>query len=418
MACSAAGCANSLWSGPQGLSSAKSETYDQYSKDYQSRSLSSPGMGLDNDVEPGRMQKIGSAVAAVPAEVGSSLKSGAEKVTGWVTPASATTDAAGVTTTSIFAKKKEASPQLHLATARMYESRGEYAEAATQYDLALKDTPNDVATLLSYGHLMDHQGKLPEATKLYQRAVKANPREPAAYNDLGLCLARRGNLNDAMKSVARASQLAPDRALYRNNLATLLVEQHKTDEALAQLRSVHDESIANYNLAVMLHQHKQDTLATVHFQRALELNPSFNEARDWLAQLAMGPAASIEIAGNTPSAPPIRMAAVPQPSMNNGSYNAGGESGPMYAGQQFAPAAAPAPVQIYQPQFQRQSESIAIPPSKQYYPAQYSQPQFQPPQQQMPPQTGMYRGNEPMPPTPDNLGNYQPAINSELHFQY
>src|SRR5207244_2777985 len=104
------------------------------------------------------------------------------------------------------------------------------------------------------------------------------------------------------------------------------------------------ESIANYNLAIMLHQHKQDTLATVHFQRALQLNPQFTEANDWLAQLAMGPAASIEIAGNTPSAPPIRMAAVPQPNMNNGSYNTSADSGVMYTGQQFAPAAAPAPV--------------------------------------------------------------------------
>ncbi|HEY2762308.1 MAG TPA: tetratricopeptide repeat protein, partial [Pirellulales bacterium] len=118
-------------------------------------------------------------------------------------------------TVSIFAKKPEASSELHVATARIYERNGNYELAADEYQAALKKTPNDVATLLSYAHLLDHQGKLADATKIYERAVKANPNEPAAYNDLGLCFARREMMKESAKALTKAIELQPDRPLYR-----------------------------------------------------------------------------------------------------------------------------------------------------------------------------------------------------------
>src|SRR3982751_4235717 len=72
-----AGCTSPFNS--SGLSVGKSGTYDQFSSDYQQHSVVAPGMGLDNNPEPSAMQKFGSAVAAVPDKVGSTVKSGAVK---------------------------------------------------------------------------------------------------------------------------------------------------------------------------------------------------------------------------------------------------------------------------------------------------------------------------------------------------
>ncbi len=179
-----------------------------------------------------------------------------------------TTSAATADTTSSTASwfsKKKPSPDLCVATARLCESRGDFAGAAAQYEVALKESPDYIPALLSYAHLQDHQNKLPEATKLYDRAVKANPKEASAYNDMGLCLARQGKAADALGAMGKAIQLQPDKALYRNNMAVVLVDQHRVDDALAQLRAVATEAVANYDIGILLEQRKQDVLA----QRAL-----------------------------------------------------------------------------------------------------------------------------------------------------
>jgi Flp pilus assembly protein TadD len=234
------------------------------------------------------------------------------------------TDSATASTTTsggLFAKKEKATPDLYVATARLCESRSDFSGAEAQYEKALKESPNYVPALLSYAHLMDHQIKLAEATKLYERAIKANPKEAAAYNDLGLCVARRGMAAEAQTNLMKAVQLQPEKALYRNNLATLLVDQNKPDEALAQLKAVNNEAIANYDLAILLEQRGQIGLAQAHFQHAVELDPAFAEARQWSQQIAA------RIAANPAPATPVyeastnqqlRMASVQSPKY--GSY--------------------------------------------------------------------------------------------------
>jgi Tfp pilus assembly protein PilF len=240
-------------------------------------------------------------------------------------------------TVSIFAKKPEASPELHVATARIYERNGNYELAADEYQAALKKTPNDVATLLSYAHLLDHQGKLADATKIYERAIKANPNEPAAYNDLGLCFARREMMKDSAKVLGKAVELQPDRPLYRNNLASVMVQQGKPDDALAQLKAVYPEAVAQYNLGVMLGEHNQDAIAEAHFQRALQTDPTMSQAQVWRERLAARNGAAsrqlaaasqpgLQVASNMqtlayqPSPSPARVSAVPAPNSVVNSY--------------------------------------------------------------------------------------------------
>jgi Tfp pilus assembly protein PilF len=210
---------------------------------------------------------------------------------------------------------------LYVATARLCESRGDFAGAKTQYENALKVGPNNVPALLSYAHLMDHQNELAEATKLYERAVKASPKEAASYNDLGLCLARRGMAKEAETNLKKAVELQPDKLLYRNNFATLLVDQHKTDEALMQLKAVNSEAIANYDLGILLERHQQDALAQAHFQRAVELDPSFTAARQWTEQLAQrGITAPAPVANYQPPPNQLRVASISAAQPRYGSY--------------------------------------------------------------------------------------------------
>jgi Flp pilus assembly protein TadD len=252
------------------------------------------------------------------------------KTTTTVASGSTTSDDS-TTTTSFFAKKKKPSPELCMASAKLCESRGDFAGAVTQYEAALKDSPDNVPVLLSYAHLQDHQNKLAEATALYQRAVKANPKEASAFNDMGLCYARRGMATEALGAMGKATQLQPEKALYRNNLASVLVDQHRVDDALVQLRAVNNESVANYNLGILLEQRKQDTLAQTHFQRALELNPQFAEAQAWsdhLTKRETAIAAAQQQQTQPGPGPEIKIANVPS-SMQRPAMSGGVPSGAM-----------------------------------------------------------------------------------------
>jgi Flp pilus assembly protein TadD len=329
--------------------------------------------------EPSTLSKVGSALAATPTAIAGVFKSKS------TTPSWAKSEPQPdptEPTTNMFAKKPEASPELRVATARVYEKNGNYTAAAEQYEKALQKTPNDVATLLSYGHLLDHQGKLPEATDMYLRAVKASPKESAAYNDLGLCYARRGNISESLKALNKAVELQPERPLYRNNLATVLVQQHRTDEALAQLKAVNEESVAHYNLAYLLMQHQQESLAATHFRRATELNPSLVEARDWTEKLAArsGQSAAPVAQVQRSTAPVAQMASLPQVAPRQGSYG---------------PAPVPPTSPYLRPEAAAQANNAAV---GSRYAAQA-------------------QGRPAPAPTPESLSNYQPQINdAELHF--
>ena len=394
-----AGCTRPFGATTGLTSSYTSENYDQFSKDYQRRSIVAPGMGLDNHLEPTATQKVGAAVAAMPAKLGDSVKTGTTKLVGWTSPepTPATTAEAKPVTMSWFGKKREPTPELYVATARMYERNGNFDGAVDQYQKALKKAPNDVPALLGYAHLLDHQNKLVEATTQYQKAIKANSKESAAYNDLGLCLARRGMFGDATKNVTKAVELQPDRVLYRNNLAKLLVEQNRSEEALAQLRTVHTESIAHYNLAVLLDEHKQESLAETHLRQALELDPSFTQARDWTFRLAAR-------TGNPAPAQAYSRPATQAPT--GGSY--GMSSPPAISPRPGAYGAAPEPgaSQYLRPEMTGAVGTNAMQPA-------YGAPAGQAGAANM----RYIRPNDSAsPPTPDNIGNYQPSTDAELRF--
>ncbi len=283
------------------------------------------------------------------------------------TPAVSTASTDTTASTGGLFSKKQAGPDLYVATARLCESRGDFPGAEAQYENALKQAPNNVPALLSYAHLLDHENKLAEATKLYQRAIKANPKEAAAFNDLGLCLARQGKNAEAQTNLAKAVQLQPDKPLYRNNLAMLLVDQHKADEALAQLKAVNNEAVANYDLGILLEQRHQDALALAHFQRAVDLDPSFAAAREWTQQLAQRgvPVANPMLTAQVPPSQPLRVASVANPPPRYSSY---GVTPQPAAGSYNQPQVPPTPQSLgyqppgYQPQLPLNNELRALPP--------------------------------------------------------
>lgn len=231
---------------------------------------------------------VDSATASPWEKVKASFTSGSKQIASAATPKEQHIKAKDPI--SLAAPAKKPGSDLYVAAAKIQETKGDYAAAASQYEKALAVDGNDLAALVGYGHLLDRQKKYTEATLYYERATKAHPSSAAAWNDLGLCYSRRAATDKAMldKSVAalnRAVQLKPDKKLYRNNIAAVLVETGRDQDAFTHLAAAHDPATAHYNLGYLTNQHGRVDAARFHFAEALRLNPQMQAARGFLEQL-------------------------------------------------------------------------------------------------------------------------------------
>ena len=213
-----------------------------------------------------------------------SIKQGFNKVGDFFTPKPSRTPPPVNNAISLKTQGK-AGPELYAAIARLYEESGKNAEAEQYYQMALKEKPDDLTAMLGYARFQENQGRINEALALYQKAVQTHPKEPAAYNNLGLCLARRNRLSDAAAALGQAVQFDPRNLLYRNNLATVLVNQNRLPEAFANLREVHGEAAADYNMGYLLNKKGQTEAAEHYFAQALRVDPKMVPAQRWLNYL-------------------------------------------------------------------------------------------------------------------------------------
>jgi len=215
----------------------------------------------------------------------SSIKEGFDKLTGAGAPKKPPSEAESFN--DAISLKSNARPrvEVYVAVARLYEQSGKLAEAEQNYQLALKEKPQDLAALLGYAHLKEQLGKPDEAIKLYQQAAAAHRNDAAVFNNLGLCYARRDRLEEAAVAMERAVSLQPKNKLYRNNIAAVLVDAGRTHDAFMHLRAAHGDAAAHYNLGYLLNTKGQRQEAVQHFAVALQLDPSLSQARMWLDRL-------------------------------------------------------------------------------------------------------------------------------------
>lgn len=259
--------------------------YSQYRQQTQSRPVVAPALGYSGEAPSGRVRQAGAGggLAAVAGNVTSSVKRGVGKIGDFLTPDERVQRAPEPT--SVYSTARPG-PETFVAMARLHAEAGRLAEAEQQYVNALRADPRHLGALLGYAHLMDHAGHGNEAIRLYQQAAAAHPNEASVFNDAGLCYARNGQLNPAAAHLARAVQLQPKKALYRNNLAVVLVETGQNEQALAQLRAVHAESVARFNLGQLLLRKGESQAAAEQFSAALRADPAMLPARAWLDELA------------------------------------------------------------------------------------------------------------------------------------
>jgi tetratricopeptide (TPR) repeat protein len=140
------------------------------------------------------------------------------------------------------------------------------------------------------GSRAQQAGQLPEAMTAYARATKSDPSYFDPYYNLGIVSFEAGNLPQALLAYETALAIQPDSHDARFNFALALKRANYPMDAASELEKLLAKSPtdinAHYALANLYAQQlRQTAKAREHYQKVLELNPSFPQAaavHDWL----------------------------------------------------------------------------------------------------------------------------------------
>jgi len=113
------------------------------------------------------------------------------------------------------------------------QAAGRHAEAAAEYEKALKRRPGYAVALNNLGSALDALGRGEEAIARYRKAIAIDPRYAAACNNLGAALLKQGRGEEAVAEFRRALALRADFAEARLNLGKTLNLGKRHEEAAA-----------------------------------------------------------------------------------------------------------------------------------------------------------------------------------------
>ena len=200
------------------------------------------------------------------------------------------------------ATAKEAEPpvikaETYLATGKLVESQGNFAQAAKLYGQACEARPDYAAAWNRLGIVYDKLGKYDKAEEALRQAIKHAPKVAFLHNNLGFNYLLEGRSIEAEKSLRRAIELNPQFQRARVNLGIALVKQGRSDEALAQFKQAVPEAQAYYNMAYLHRQAGRWGMAGEYYERAWALDPKLSGVKESLALVEQGDAEDKESCG-------------------------------------------------------------------------------------------------------------------------
>lgn len=122
--------------------------------------------------------------------------------------------------------------RIHLLRGRMAFAAGRFADAAAEFDLAVKADPKSARARVNLGTALAQNGDVEGAIEQYRAALRLDPESSAAHYNLGALLAQQGRADEAIRHFAEALVIDPEDAKGHVDLAALLRRIGKGTEAL------------------------------------------------------------------------------------------------------------------------------------------------------------------------------------------
>lgn len=185
-------------------------------------------------------------------------------------------------------RPEEACPQI----GQVYDQLGSNHEAIAAYQWCLSLDANNVDNIFYLAHALERDGDYDRAAELYRRGLSINP----TYGDMAIGLARilihQGHGSDAKDLVKQVILKQPDNSDALYVLGMIYFGEDDLKEARLYLEKGVAQADGNidFHLALARVAEKENNIsdAIVHYNRAVELDPSDNTVRTRRDSLVAG----------------------------------------------------------------------------------------------------------------------------------
>ncbi len=163
------------------------------------------------------------------------------------------------------------------------DSRVPPAQRVDHLRQALRADPTNPTVYYHFGLEYANAGNHTAALELYRQGIRNGVRTAWLYSRLGSLLLRQGKKNEAIASFEKASQLNPADSESLNDLALAYLESGRLGDAERVYKwslATSEDFAPSHNGLGLVSIEKQDLPgARVHFEKAVQLDPSFLEAQ-------------------------------------------------------------------------------------------------------------------------------------------
>lgn len=169
-------------------------------------------------------------------------------------------------------------PESHLNIGLLYAQLGQFDEAESTYQRAIRLQPSFVPAYVNLADLYRLQGKDDEGERLLRNALKLSPQNAEVYHALGLLLVRKKQISEAVEALEKSAKLSPNNPHYSYVYAVALNNVAKTSQALKVLNEAHarhpNDREVLYALVYFYRDKGNLDAARRHAEKLIELSPN------------------------------------------------------------------------------------------------------------------------------------------------
>ena len=190
------------------------------------------------------------------------------------------------TTEEVFPAKKLKDPNpLKLQYAEWMEETGNLPEAKKHYSEVLAARPKEVAAMLGVARIELASGNAESAEKGFRKVLRIEPASAGAQSGLGQCLVAKKQWTQAVDALTVAEKSLPEDKVVHYQLAVALVHTGEIEAAQVHFQQCVKEAAGHYNTALILKDEGQLDRAEAQLELALRKEPKFKDAERWLTEI-------------------------------------------------------------------------------------------------------------------------------------
>ncbi len=177
-------------------------------------------------------------------------------------------------------------PGSEIGLARIWDAWGDFDQAKQHADRAVALAPYWVTSLETRGRILLHQKELDAALAAFMAALQVEPENPSVLANTGYVHMLRGEWEKAKPFLARSAEIDASVPEVRNNLGIVFAFTGERDRARKEFMTVNRPAAAFNNVGVALMAQGDWKAAKEEFEQALRLDPTYEKARENLAEAA------------------------------------------------------------------------------------------------------------------------------------